>query len=119
MEAKRFYCHACRTGLELERPPGRRDECKACSAELHVCRNCTFFDARMSRGCREPQADEVRDLDRANFCGFFLFREGRPESADDRPEQAKAAFDALFRGGKKAEPEADPAKDAFNKLFKR
>lgn len=119
MATTRFYCHACGTGLDLERPPGRRDECKTCGAELHVCRNCTFFDPRLTRGCRETQADEVRELERANFCGFFLFREGRPEGGGSRPDQAKAAFDALFGGARKPEPEPDQAKAAFDKLFKR
>lgn len=96
--APRFYCTHCRNPLALEGSPGRRDECPHCAAELHACVNCGLYDARLSRGCREPQADEVRDVERANFCGFFLFREGRP--AGDGPserDKAVAAFEALFR----------------------
>ena len=87
------WCHACRGRIELERKAGRRDDCPHCGAELHVCLNCSFYDPSLTRGCRENQADEVREKDRANFCGWFEFREGRPgEEADDAARQAAAAF---------------------------
>lgn len=96
---ERFFCHHCQNAVPLEGSPGRRDECPHCAAELHVCRNCGLFDPRLSRGCREPQADEVRELERANFCGFFIFREGKPQGGDGPTERdrARAAFEALFR----------------------
>jgi len=93
----RHQCHACREILELAGPPGRRDECPRCGAELHVCLNCAFFDASLARGCRENQAEEVRERSRANFCAWFRFR---TDIATDDPaaaeRKAKNAFDALF-----------------------
>ena len=60
--------------------------------------SCGLFDPLLTRGCREPQADEVRELERANFCGFFIFRDGKPqERGPSEREQAVAAFEALFR----------------------
>jgi predicted RNA-binding Zn-ribbon protein involved in translation (DUF1610 family) len=122
LERPRQYCATCRKPLDLDKKAGRRDECPSCGAELHACLNCQHYDARLQRGCREPQAaDEVRDVVRANFCQWFDHRLGLPE--DDRPatgDSAKAAFESLF-GGRK--PAAEPAKDeavkAFEKLFKR
>lgn len=93
-----YFCHHCRKQVEIEAKPGRRDECPHCGSELHVCLNCALYDPRLSRGCREPQADEVRDVARANFCSWFTFREGKPEGGGQpEAEKAKNAFDALFR----------------------
>jgi hypothetical protein len=93
-----YFCHACRKQVELEAKPGRRDECPHCAAELHVCLNCSLYDPRLTRGCREPQADEVRELSRANFCSWFTFRVGPPEgSGPTEAEKAKAAFEAMFK----------------------
>jgi hypothetical protein len=84
--------------LSIERKPGRRDECPHCTAELHVCLNCELYDPRLARGCREPQADEIRDVERANFCGWFAFRAGPPPGdGQSEGEKAKAAFDSLFK----------------------
>ena len=93
-----YFCHHCAKQVEIEAKPGRRDECPHCGSELHVCLNCSLYDPKLSRGCREPQADEVRELARANFCSWFTFREGAPEkSQQSESEKAKNAFDALFK----------------------
>jgi hypothetical protein len=115
-------CFACRKALVFDKKPGRRDECPHCGAEVHVCKNCEFYDPRLTRGCREPQAEEVRDTERANFCNWFQLRKGGP--ADDQPRSAtdaKAGFDALFGRGPKPEGDKsrEAAKDAFDALFKK
>lgn len=99
------HCHACRGRVELERKPGRRDDCPHCGAELHACLNCALYDPNLSRGCREPQADDVREKERANFCGWFEFRQGSGDEADPG-EAARAAAAAFFGGGmeKKSNP---------------
>jgi hypothetical protein len=93
-----YFCHACAKQVVLLGKPGRRDECSHCGAELHVCLNCELYDPRLTRGCREPQADEVRDLARANFCSWFTFRSGAPEgNKQSEQDKAKSAFEALFK----------------------
>ena len=93
-----FACWRCAGSLgELPRPLPRAAACPGCGADLHVCRMCRFFDPNKSRGCREPVADDVRDRERANFCGYF---EASPDAGDGRREaearDARAALDALF-----------------------
>ncbi len=89
-------CHACQTPVDAVLI-GRRDECKKCGADLHACLNCRFYDAHVSRECREPQAEPPRDKGNANFCEFFEFRDGLAEgNGTSEAERAKAAFDALF-----------------------
>lgn len=93
-ERPEYHCHACRGLVTLARRPGRGDDCSHCGAELHVCLNCAWFDASLSRGCRENQADDVRDKARANFCGWFTFRQQAGDAGDgqDAAREAAAAF---------------------------
>lgn len=96
-----IVCWRCGASLaDLSLPFSRRDECRACRAELHVCRMCRFYDTRKAKSCAEPVADEVQDKVRANFCGYFVAAVGRfvpPTGAEDR---ARNALDELF-GAKK------------------
>ena len=93
-----WVCWKCGASLEgLPRPFGRREECPACRAELHVCRMCVDYDRRVAKHCREPTAEEVRDKEHANFCDHYKPRPGAYEPPDTRAiEQSRAALDALF-----------------------
>ena len=69
---------------------GRRDECPHCGADVHVCRNCRFYDATAYNECREPVAERVIDKERANFCPEFKAR------TDDQPTKASPSRDDLL-----------------------
>jgi hypothetical protein len=91
-------CHACKKALDLGREIGRRDECPHCSADLHCCLNCRFYDCSAPKQCREPQAELVREKDKANFCGFFVFAEAAEKpSAGGQADSARRALDDLFK----------------------
>ena len=67
-----LVCWKCGASLAaLSLPLRRLDECKACSAELHVCKMCVEYDTAVAKSCREPIAEEVRDKEHANFCDYF------------------------------------------------
>ena len=94
-------CWKCGASLaDYTLPLRRLEECRACAAELHVCRMCEFYDTSKAKHCQEPIADEVKDKIHANFCDYF-----RPTPTAWRPEQrsaadqARAQLEALF--GKK------------------
>lgn len=89
-------CHACKKELSLGREIGRRDECPFCHADLHCCMNCRFYDRSAPKQCREPQADLVREKDKANFCDFFVFSD-RTATAGNDAGKARAALDDLFK----------------------
>ena len=94
-----LVCWRCGTSLaELSLPLRRLDVCKACNAELHVCKLCVEYDISYAKHCKEPTAEEVRKKDEANFCDFF---KPRPSAyvAKDTAElaRAKSALDDLFR----------------------
>ena len=90
-------CFKCKKELDLGREIGRRDECPFCSADLHVCLNCRFYDRSAPKECREPQADLVREKDKANFCGFFSFRDAPAAGGTDDPAKTRKALDDLFK----------------------
>jgi ribosome-binding protein aMBF1 (putative translation factor) len=96
-----LVCWKCGASLaELSLPLQRRDECRKCRAELHVCKMCVDYDTRVAKHCREPTAEEVSDKTRANFCGHFAPREGAftPPNTGEI-DKAKAELERLF--GKK------------------
>lgn len=113
-----LHCWRCGASLAERTPPiARRDECPACRAELYVCKFCAFYDTGVAKQCREPVADEVKDKERANFCGYF-----KPNPKAYRPAdlsgacRARAELDALFGGASVSSAQAN-ARDALDKLF--
>jgi len=97
--AQSLVCWRCGASLSALTLPLRRLEvCKACNAELHVCKMCVEYDTSYAKHCKEPTAEEVRKKDEANFCDHFRPRPGayRPKN---EPEiaKAKSALDDLFR----------------------
>jgi len=77
---------------------GRTETCDGCGADLHVCRNCDFYDTAAYNACRESRAERVLEKDRSNFCDWFRGRAGVPtKGKDDRQETARKGLDALFR----------------------
>jgi hypothetical protein len=93
-----FACWKCGTSLaELTLPFMRQDTCRACGADVHVCRLCRDYDPRVAHQCREPTVEEVRDKERANFCDHFAPRAGAYRAPEtDAVDRARAELDRLF-----------------------
>ena len=101
MSAAPLSCWKCGASLAaLSQPLLRTDECRACRAQLHVCRMCRFYDTGKAKSCAEPIADEVQDKTRANFCGYFQPVGGRFQAGDGAGDRALTALESLF-GAKK------------------
>lgn len=67
-----IQCWKCGASLEyLPLPFGRQECCKTCGADLHACKLCREYDPRATQQCLEPTVEEVRDKERANFCGHY------------------------------------------------
>ena len=106
-----LICWKCGASLdELPLPLARLSECPSCNAYLHVCRMCEFYDASVSRSCREPVAEEVTEKERANFCGYFRAKPDAFNPGDETATQAaRDELQALF--GKQSEAETNPLAD--------
>lgn len=118
-----LVCWKCGATLaDLTLPLLRLEECRTCSAELHVCKLCEWYSVAVAKHCREPIAEEVKDKERANFCDYF---KPRPDAhvAPDVASSSKARtdLDALFGGAKNAAAPsaAERAKAELDKLFKK
>jgi hypothetical protein len=96
-----LVCWKCGASLAaLSLPLLRLDVCKACNAELHVCKLCEFYDVAKAKHCSEPIAEEVRDKERANFCDYFKPREGAYSGKQQTDaERARVELEKMF--GKK------------------
>lgn len=107
-------CWKCGESLASLSLPLLRDEaCRACGADLHVCRFCVFYDTSVAKSCREPIADEVRDKERANFCGYLTPNPSAYAPADPQAAQSRNELASLF--GDMQEPDDTNAKDAARK----
>jgi hypothetical protein len=94
-----LVCWRCGISLAaLSLPLRRLDVCKACNAELHVCRMCVEYDTSYAKHCKEPTAEEVRKKDEANFCDHFKPRANAYVAKNDAEvARSKSALDDLFR----------------------
>lgn len=98
-----WRCGHSLAGLTL--PLRRLEECPGCGAQLHVCRLCASFAPRRPKGCREEDAEEVRNKESANFCDFFRPGAGAFDPATQTAErQAREALAGLFGGDRAAPP---------------
>lgn len=115
-------CWKCGDNLEWITLPLRRLEaCKACGADLHVCRFCEFYDTSFANSCREPIAEKVNDKERANFCGYLKPAPGAYQPDSSAAERSKNDLAALF-GDEKPDPDADPAtmsRQQLDDLFRK
>lgn len=94
---KTLLCWKCGSSLaDLSLPFLRTEECRACRAELHVCRMCRFYDISKAKHCAEPVAEPVLNKERANFCGYFEPVAGRFAAGNPAVEASQAALEALF-----------------------
>jgi hypothetical protein len=113
-----LVCWKCGASLEhLSLPLRRLEECGACSAPLHACKLCEFFDPTVAKSCREPVAEEVKDKARANFCDYFRPRArawaGASAGVQSDP---RAQLEALFGTGTAGPTGASPEDEARARL---
>ena len=125
MATTSLVCWKCGASLRDEPLPlARLAECRACNADLHVCRLCEFYDLRVAIKCREPVADEVKDKERANFCDYFQPCPGAYVAPECVPVQhARNQLDALFgdengQGSEWETPAEGPVRSQLDNIFK-
>jgi len=122
---KPFVCWRCGAAIKPDqRPITRLERCRACQADLHVCRQCRHYTTRLTGYCAHDHAEPPRERERANFCQYFAPRPDAhvpKEDADAR--HARSGLDALFGApdGDSAAPgsrsEADRAREELDHLF--
>lgn len=94
-EKKVYRCHNCDHEVEIDGLQ-RRDECRACGADLHVCKNCKFWDPGYQNECRENASYYIRDRAKANFCMSFKYK-AVDEDVAAEANDARSKLEAMFK----------------------
>ena len=119
--ARNYVCWKCGAGIShLPFPLGRMSKCESCKADLHVCKQCTYYDTSRANHCQEPVADPVTEKNRANFCGYFEVRENAFSKQDGGQVSAvQQDLSALFGEAVNVpnSNDADSARSELEKLF--
>ena len=72
--------------------------CPKCNAELHTCRQCTYFDPGARFECRKPVAARIVNKNARNSCELFSPRTVvERETSSGAPKDARQAFANLFK----------------------
>jgi hypothetical protein len=90
-------CWHCGTEIDARERIGFRAQCPSCDRDLHVCRNCEFYDPSYNNQCRETSAERVVEKERFNFCEYFSPSHASTRKAPAATVSARDKLDALFR----------------------
>ncbi len=96
-EAKMKTCSLCGKEVEIDKYFSRKSLCPKCGGDLHICMNCRFYSEKAHNKCSEPKAEFQRTRDKANFCDYFAFAEGRASSSEAANAEAMKRLDELFK----------------------
>ena len=75
-------------------------QCRKCGADLHTCKNCTYFDSGSRFECTQSIPKRMARKDVKNSCEFFQARtaiEKITTSGSLTPSDARDAFENLFK----------------------
>ena len=105
-----------RCGASLASPSIRIDsQCTKCTADLHSCAQCTWFDTSRTRECAKPIPKRVSPKDARNSCTYFEARVTVERETHSRVPVSPPAVPARTQP---SSPAADSARQAFDDLFK-
>jgi len=91
-------CALCKKEIETDKYFSRKSACPHCRGDLYICLNCRFYSVTAHNKCLEPKAEFQRARDKANFCEYFVFREGTVFKASEKEkDDAKKEFEDLFK----------------------
>ena len=72
--------------------------CPKCNANLHSCRQCTYFDPGARLECTKPIAARIVDKHASNTCELFAARiVVQRQTSSGPPSSARDAFAKLFK----------------------
>ena len=90
-------CYKCGNEWPNISQPGVKAECEKCSADLHCCMNCRFYDVHKPYQCLIHEIDPVMNKERFNYCDEFQFADKKQTAGRDEAQKAHNKFDNLFK----------------------
>jgi hypothetical protein len=89
-------CSSC--GAKVTTAIGGESCCQTCKAELHTCRQCTYFDPSARFECSKPVTARIVNKNARNTCELFTPRTVvERQTSSGAPNDARAAFAKLFK----------------------
>ena len=108
-------CYNCATTLPPE--TDLTGSCPKCHAELHCCKQCSHFEPSTRFQCLKPIPVRIPVKDKANDCISFTPRVTVARDGTSGPSAPPPT--ASTSAGPPAPRNADDARSAFDKLFKK
>jgi hypothetical protein len=98
-------CSNCSTIVDTTLAIGFNEQCKKCSADLHSCKNCRYFDPGARFECQKPIEMRVAKKFDGNMCLQFAMKVSVEKQqaqefkkvTKEPVSPGKLAFDALFK----------------------
>ena len=113
----------CLVDFQVFKPKGTdfNGTCPKCNSDLHCCKQCTHFEPSTRFQCLKPVPVRIAVKDKANACTLFaprvtVAREGTNNGA---PAPGPGNGGSNPQGGPPAPRNADDARNAFDRLFKK
>lgn len=89
-------CSSC--GAKVATSIGAESTCPTCKAELHTCRQCTYFDPSARFECSKSITAKIVNKNARNACELFTPRTVvERQTSSGAPNDARAAFNKLFK----------------------
>ena len=89
-------CASC--GAKVTTAISGDSSCPTCKAELHTCRQCTYFDPGARFQCSKPVTARIVNKNARNTCELFAARAVvERQTSSGAPTDARAAFAKLFK----------------------
>lgn len=95
-----MICQACGQSLDIGDRVGRKEDCPFCTADLHACIQCRFYEPGHHNDCRESQAELISEKERANFCGYYEPARKQAGQTKEAKVEADKLWEKMF-GSKK------------------
>ena len=116
-----FSCWRCGELLQdIPMPLSRTETCRHCQADIHVCKQCNFYDTSKASHCGEPIAEHVNDKTRANFCGYLIVNTDiavNPQANSQASDDLNALFGLEGEESELSPNQSDEAQAALDDLF--
>jgi len=93
---EKVKCAAC--GAKTPSSINHESSCPTCRADLHICRQCTYFDPSARFECLKPIVTKIVNKNARNTCELFTPRTVvERETSSGAPTDARQAFAKLFK----------------------
>ena len=113
-------CFNCRAELSGREKVPFKELCPKCEAFLHCCKNCRLYAPEAHNHCLSTTTEPVPDVERANYCDEFNFREievEKPAKSSRRSRNADRDND-LPKSDSSSNGRQRTAREKFENLFK-